>query len=247
MRVVSLPLSSLEIGPMKATFVSLAAVAAVLLACHLTQADTKEPSSYGLPMSEWIARTKDREPNVRQYAANVIADMGPAAKSAGPAILALVKDKSAEVRAGAARALGAIGADEKTALPALVVLIEDDSADVRARAAAALRALGIDAKSSASLLVAMLHDDSAQRKSGAANSLDHFGSRAKEDMSAPLLDLSDPKMLDWYEREYRLGLAGAGKSLNQLDCAQMTTRRPLRWISLTPSCSIGMNAQMKTC
>ena len=89
---VSLPLSIAEIGPMKATLFSLA-VAAILLPCLYCHAQAPEPSRQGRSLSEWIERTKDPDSNVRQYAANMVREMGSAAKVAVPALIKLLHDK----------------------------------------------------------------------------------------------------------------------------------------------------------
>jgi HEAT repeat protein len=141
---------------MKATLCSLAAVAAVLAFCKFSAAQTQEPSRDGLPLNEWIRRTGDASPNTRQYAANVIHDMGPEAKAAVPALIKLLHDKDSDSRDAAAKALGAMRSAAKAAVPALINALDDPESYVRHVAAESLGQIGPDAKSAAPDLVKML-------------------------------------------------------------------------------------------
>ena len=62
----------------------------------------------------------DRDPEVRERAANVLARIGPAAKQAVPDLIASLEDEDEAVRKSAAIALGQIGPAAADAVPALM-------------------------------------------------------------------------------------------------------------------------------
>ena len=79
-----------------------------------------------------------REGNVEWEPARVLAEMGPAAKSAVPDLIeALGKDESAQIPA--AEALGSIGPDARAALEALRKLLEHEEPEVRDAAREAIQ------------------------------------------------------------------------------------------------------------
>ena len=67
-----------------------------------------------------------------------LAEIGPAARDAVPALIETLKDREVEVRGSAVYALGEIGPAARAALPMLGVLLKDDNADIRKAAAIAL-------------------------------------------------------------------------------------------------------------
>jgi HEAT repeat protein len=87
----------------------------------------------------------DRVPKVRAAAATALGRLGSDAKSAVPALIALLKDKDDTPRAAAAEALGRIGVEAQDAVPALLEVLKDRQADPqpRIRAAFALGRLGV--------------------------------------------------------------------------------------------------------
>jgi HEAT repeat protein len=93
-----------------------------------------------------------RDPEKAHLAARVLGGMGPRARSAGPALMAVLQDRQskAEVRAEAAGALGLIGPETVEGgqpvfdplVAALASALEDGSTLVRLRAALALEEIG---------------------------------------------------------------------------------------------------------
>jgi HEAT repeat protein len=68
-----------------------------------------------------------------------LAEIGPDAKDAVPALIAALKSKEVEVRGASAHALGEIGSGAKSAIDALTQVIKnDDDADVRKTAVLAI-------------------------------------------------------------------------------------------------------------
>src|SRR5262249_721858 len=60
---------------------------------------------FGKPLGQWIKALEDKNPLVREEALAVLADLGPAAKEAAPAVAGLLKDPRPFVRLHAAVAL----------------------------------------------------------------------------------------------------------------------------------------------
>jgi len=77
--------------------------------------------------------------NTRQSAAVFLADLGPGARAAAPALIKALGDKEAMIRGHAARALGEIGPPAAGAIPELEKLLGDESRWVRDMAAKALK------------------------------------------------------------------------------------------------------------
>jgi HEAT repeat protein len=84
---------------------------------------------------------KDRDPNMRYYAAKQLGHFGAKAKDAVPALTEALKDEDKNVRMGSAYALGEIGPDAATAIPALGEAQQDNEEAVRKAATYALNRL----------------------------------------------------------------------------------------------------------
>ena len=85
---------------------------------------------------EWGLKSK--EPRIRMHGALGLAQIGPAARKALPALLQAVRDEDIRVRASAAQALGSIGSAAVEAIPALEDLLNDPAFPVRAYSIRAL-------------------------------------------------------------------------------------------------------------
>ena len=126
----------------------------VCLAAEFPQG--KEPIYDGKTLSQWIARTKDKDGDVRLYAAWALGEFGPDAKTAVPAIMVLLKDKDQDIRRAAIGALGEIGPEAKTAIPSLIALLKDSA--IRREATKALGKMGAEAASAVPPLTDLLND-----------------------------------------------------------------------------------------
>ncbi len=88
-----------------------------------------EPSFDNRPLHEWITDLSGVSPYTRHAAAYAIASMGPAAKSAVPALVKNLTDESSAVRYSSALALGEIGPDAQEAVPALKQVVDEDRSE----------------------------------------------------------------------------------------------------------------------
>ena len=98
-------------------------------------------SATAADVSKLVADLKNNDSDVRRAAAKSLAEMGPDAKSAAPALIRTLKnDKDLFVRRFAAQALGDIEANPKTAVPALAAVLKQN--DQKELAEAAVTSLG---------------------------------------------------------------------------------------------------------
>jgi HEAT repeat protein len=86
-----------------------------------------------------VKTLKDKDPNMRYWAAESLGHLGHVAKPAIPALIEVLKDEDKNVRMGTAYALAELGPDAKEALPALQEALRDTDKQVRDAAAYALK------------------------------------------------------------------------------------------------------------
>ena len=157
-------------------------------------------------VTKLVVDLKSNDSDVRRSAAKGLAEMGPEAKDAAPALLAALKnDKDLFVRRFAAKALGeveaavtALGKMGEPAVPPLIDALKNKSADpkkpkkgpaatdstafVRTKAAEALGNMGPKAKSAVPALIDALKDPNVRTE--AAIALGNIGPDAKSAVSA---------------------------------------------------------------
>jgi HEAT repeat protein len=92
-------------------------------------------------VSSLIDSLKDKDPEVRSYAARHLRKFGRQAEPAVPALTEALTDEDKNVRSGAAYALGAIGPSARSAIPALQHALKDSDQEVRQGAEYALKKL----------------------------------------------------------------------------------------------------------
>jgi len=118
---------------------------------------------------------EDPDARIRQGAAKILAQLGPAAKPAVPELLHALQDPAAGVQEAAQDALKRIGPD---AVPALVEALAAPNADVRESAAWALGMMGPAARAAvASLRERSANDPSPRVARAAEQALSKIGSR----------------------------------------------------------------------
>jgi HEAT repeat protein len=154
--------------------------AAVGLACGC------EPSQGGRPLRAWIQDLKDPSRDARAVAAEVIGDMGPAARAALPALQEAMKDPDPNVRCFAMTAFNEVGRTEAELVVVREVLRSDDD-----QRHCILLGLGRN-PAAAPVLVEALKDHEPWIRSTAAQSLGSIGPEAKDAIPALTQALQDP-------------------------------------------------------
>ncbi len=114
----------------------------------------------------------------KRKAAKSIGELGPAAKSAAPALAnVLQRDRDSLTRQNAAEALGQINGEGRTAIPALARAMKDEDREVMSAAALALAKYG---KAAVPTLKKALADDDNLVRKNAAEAIAKIGPEAKD-------------------------------------------------------------------
>src|SRR5262249_55574811 len=98
-----------------------------------------EPVLHGRPVSSWAGLLRHSHPTERRQAAEALAQLGPAAEPAVPALIGALADPEPEVRQAAQAALGRVG---PAAVDPLRKELTRKEVPVRLGAAVALGLLG---------------------------------------------------------------------------------------------------------
>jgi len=101
-----------------------------------------QPSYLGISTGDWVAALKNRDSLERRLAAHALAEMGPAAREAVPALIEVLRDPENFVRVWAAAALARVQPENPEAISALVAGTHDRISFVRSLAAWHLGRLG---------------------------------------------------------------------------------------------------------
>ena len=112
----------------------------------------------GKTLAEWTAKLADKDDVVRDQAATAIAQYGPNAKSAVPALIPLLKNPKELPFTSALKAIWAIGPAAGEAVDPLIALLKHDDATIRTLAASTLPDLGPAAGKAVQPLIAALND-----------------------------------------------------------------------------------------
>lgn len=155
---------------------------------------------------------QDKNPDTRHEAIMALAEIGPAAKSAVPALAAALKSDEKD-RFAAAYALGRIGPDAVDAEPLLLALLGGDDQTLALISAWALAHIHPECptccEKAVPVLIAGLGDDEARFRKEAAEGLRCFGKGAERAGEALKKALNDP------DADVRKAVAEALKSLGQ--------------------------------
>src|SRR5437868_3068840 len=117
---------------------------------------------------------QNTSPAARQAAANSLVEIGPAAKTAIPALIKSAASTNSDVRAFALYTLGRMALESELVVPVLIKGLRDPDREVRNNAAFGLGALafmGGDAKSAITSLVETLKDTHPSARASAAMAL----------------------------------------------------------------------------
>ena len=84
-----------------------------------------QPSYLGVATGDWVAALKSSDALERRLAAHALAEIGPAAREAVPALIVALRDPESFVRVWAAAALARVQPENADAIPALVAATRD--------------------------------------------------------------------------------------------------------------------------
>ena len=79
-----------------------------------------QPSYLGVATDDWVAALKSSGSLERRLAAHALAEIGPAAREAVPALIEALRDPESFVRVWAAAALARVQLENPDAIPALI-------------------------------------------------------------------------------------------------------------------------------
>ncbi len=130
-------------------------------------------------------------PLVRLKACEIMAAIGPAAKSAVPALVDRLQDENELVIRAAARALGRITAQPDIVLPAVQSLLKHPAVSVRITALRAIGEYGTDAVVAVPSALSFLTDQSPVLRASAAEALGRIGDSRSEVIIALVNALAD--------------------------------------------------------
>jgi HEAT repeat protein len=101
-----------------------------------------QPSYLGVATGDWVAALKSGGSLERRLAAHALAEIGPAAREAVPALIEALQDPESFVRVWAAAALARVEPENPDTIPALVAGTREGLSFVRSLAAWHLGRLG---------------------------------------------------------------------------------------------------------
>jgi HEAT repeat protein len=163
----------------------------------------ERPADGEVPL--WVEQLRSADPERRLAAARGLADLGPYARDAVPALTEALtaEENDPELRAAIANALGLIGPAAEPALVALIESLRSPDAGLRDAALAAMRRIGPQTKTIPALMKALEDSDLGVRGS-AALSIQNFVSARLQGWQ-PLLSQSDaPILRAWVSRHQDL-------------------------------------------
>jgi HEAT repeat protein len=186
---------------------------ALLVMCFVLPMSSGAQSASDAYVSVQIQRLRAKDPKVRLSAVQTLAEIGPAAKAAIPALIEVfTNDEDWGNRTNAASALTRMGPD---AVPPLVeVLTKDSHADTRRAVANVLGSMGPGAKAAVPALIQVLSNDpDANLRGVVTHVLGNIGPDAKAAVPALIQILS--KDADEYERGVAAAALGnIGREVN---------------------------------
>jgi HEAT repeat protein len=147
-----------------------------------------------------IGLLKDPRLRLKYPVAQALGRVGPSAKDAAPALLALLRDRAADAgdRRAAGEALVALGPGAAAAVPDLIALIPEKDIDVAQPAIEALGAVGPAAKDAVGPLIKVIQEESRSgdytpRSDAAATALGRIGKAAEPAIPVLIAMLSSEK------------------------------------------------------
>jgi HEAT repeat protein len=159
-------------------------------------AEEQPPAALRDHVRQLVKALGGADADARKRSAAALADLGPDAREALPALLKMLRspDEPEDGRKEAERALGEIGTPPREQMPALLEALQDgQSTPARVYAAAALGKLGADTGPAVAALVKALKDDTPAVRRNAAAALGRVGLSARSDAYPALLALLEDR------------------------------------------------------
>ena len=157
---------------------------------HGQTSDEPKKKKEGQPKLDGLKALQHADPKVRYRAAQTLAELGPSAKFAVPALREALGDKNALVRVKVAEALWKIDKTPTvTLLPVLLKVLREGNVEARTAAPPVIVLFGIKAKTALPGLVEALEDRQLDVKLAAVTALGDLGPIAK-DTASDLLRLT---------------------------------------------------------
>ena len=153
----------------------------------------RQPSYLGLAPGDWIAALRSSDSLERRLAAHALAEIGPAAPEAVPALIEALLDPKSFVRVWAAAALARVQPGNPDAIPALVAGTRDGISFVRSLAAWHLGRLGPGLRGIDSVVAELrdlLNDNDPSVRAEALVALENLAGKGAP--PAELKSLADP-------------------------------------------------------
>jgi HEAT repeat protein len=125
--------------------------------------------------SVFVQALNDESVRVREAAAGALAEFGPQAAYAVPALIEALSGEDRDLRSAVSDALGAIGEE---AVPALIESLADEDEGVRWAAVSALREIGPQAADAVPVLIQALQDEDYEVRQAAGSALGRMGPEA---------------------------------------------------------------------
>lgn len=156
-------------------------------------------------IEQLVNAAKSTDPALRWHAISALGDVGPAAKSAAPVLIACLSDQDTQVKLSAERSLvkigkgavptlveslkneslhsavasiiGEIGPDAKAAVPALAGMLRSKDPEIRREAILALASIGPEASQTVPELIKLASDKTSPNRPAAAFALGKMGAK----------------------------------------------------------------------
>ena len=165
--------------------------------------------------AEWFHRT---------YFLEALQALGPAARSAVPALVSHMKNEGGWIRCSLARALAQIDPENPVVIDAIGALLRDRDESVRGAAADALEKIGPPAARVLSTILASLKDPDRNSRARVAGALRAIGPAAAVARDALIAQLADPEQWVVSEATYALAAIEPGPALSDVERLAETLR-----------------------
>jgi HEAT repeat protein len=183
-------------------------------------------------------------PDLKEYAIRALADIGPSAKSAVPALKNALHDEEKGARVNVAKALWCILQQPDEVIPIFAAVLENGDSGERYEAAEQLKEMGSLAALAVPALIKALTDEEWTTRSNAAEALGEIGSKATTAVPALIRSLQhDDNFLVQANAAQALGKIGDPKAIPILIAALKNEDDSVRFNAITAIETFGPKAK----